>query len=475
VALKTRRSLRAVHFHPRGGQLLLTAEVNEPDGDGPPPAPATTRPAAVQPGAEWRAAFAALRAVASTRLAGGQPTYFAAAAAPQQLQQPLQPTASAAGVVEMMAAATAAAVAAAETGAHDDGPAAMELDGAAAPAFPPELLHALGVAVGAGVGPAAPPDAAAAAAATAEAYTNAMEAAAEMPCTVDLRVWGFRGDVATAPPQRRSVPPGTPPPPPPLCVPALLTISHAVLCSEMGAHFSPCGRYLAACVACTPMDAPPPPPRAPPAAAGGGDAAMEAPAEAGGASPPARRPLVYELRLYSLEAETFGTVLAARAVRAAHCLTSVQFSPTSEHLLLAYGRRHLELLRSFVARGGSVVPVHTVLEVYRTRDMALARQLSSADDEVNVACFHPEPGGGLAYGTKEGRVRLLRHDRAPPATLQPPPQAGRQGSSAEEEAQELPRWLDVAVAEDGLALWAAGGDRRSTVRAHAGDSDADDE
>ena len=449
---------------------MLTAEVNEPDGDGPPPAPATTRPAAVQPGAEWRAAFAALRAVASTRLAGGQPTYFAAAPPPQPLQQP---TASAAGVVEMMAAATAAAVAA--TAAHDDGPAAMELDGAAPPAFPPELLHALGVAVGAGVGPAAPPAAAAAAAATAEAYTNAMEAAAETPCTVDLRVWAFSGDAATAPPQRRSAPPGTPPPPPPLRVPALLTISHAVLCSEMGAHFSPCGRYLAACVACTPMDAPPPPPRPPPTAAEGTDAAMDAPAEANNASPPARRPLVYELRLYSLEAETFGTVLAARAVRAAHCLTSVQFSPTSEHLLLAYGRRHLELLRSFVARGGSVVPVHTVLEVYRTRDMALARQLSSADDEVNVACFHPEPGGGLAYGTKEGRVRLLRHDRAPPATLQPPPQAGRQGSSAEEDAQELPRWLDVAVAEDGLALWAAGGDRRSTVRAHAGDSDADDE
>lgn len=29
-----------------------------------------------------------------------------------------------------------------------------------------------------------------------------------------------------------------------------LTIQDAVLCSEMGVHFSPCGRYLAACVAC---------------------------------------------------------------------------------------------------------------------------------------------------------------------------------------------------------------------------------
>ena len=31
---------------------------------------------------------------------------------------------------------------------------------------------------------------------------------------------------------------------------ALLTIPDAVLCSEMGVHFSPCGRFLAACIVC---------------------------------------------------------------------------------------------------------------------------------------------------------------------------------------------------------------------------------
>lgn len=35
---------------------------------------------------------------------------------------------------------------------------------------------------------------------------------------------------------------------------AELTITDAVLCSEMGVHFSPCGRYLAACVACQASD-----------------------------------------------------------------------------------------------------------------------------------------------------------------------------------------------------------------------------
>lgn len=32
--------------------------------------------------------------------------------------------------------------------------------------------------------------------------------------------------------------------------------------------------------------------------------------------------------------------------------------------------------------------------------MELVRVLPSADDEVNVACFHPFAGGGLVYGTK---------------------------------------------------------------------------
>jgi hypothetical protein len=59
---------------------------------------------------------------------------------------------------------------------------------------------------------------------------------------------------------------------------ARLTIPHAVLCSEMGAHFSPCGKRLAACVACVPRDAPPPTPGQP------------------------IPHLVYELRIYSVEA-----------------------------------------------------------------------------------------------------------------------------------------------------------------------------
>lgn len=52
--------------------------------------------------------------------------------------------------------------------------------------------------------------------------------------------------------------------------------------------------------------------------------------------------------------------------------------------------------------------------MYRLPDLRLVRVLPSAEDEVNAACFHPLPGGGLAYGTKEGRLRVLRHDRLVP-------------------------------------------------------------
>ena len=59
-------------------------------------------------------------------------------------------------------------------------------------------------------------------------------------------------------------------------------------------------------------------------------------AEAEGTQPPPAT--AYEVRIHSLEPASFGQVLQAAPVRAAHCLTSIQFSPTSRHLLLAFGR-----------------------------------------------------------------------------------------------------------------------------------------
>jgi activator-of-BECN1-regulated-autophagy protein 1 len=46
-------------------------------------------------------------------------------------------------------------------------------------------------------------------------------------------------------------------------------------------------------------------------------------------------------------------------------------------------------------------------QVYRVSDMELVRVIPSAEDEVNVACFHPSVGGGLVYGTKVNRFWYL--------------------------------------------------------------------
>ncbi|KAL6558570.1 hypothetical protein OROMI_018920 [Orobanche minor] len=42
--------------------------------------------------------------------------------------------------------------------------------------------------------------------------------------------------------------------------------------------------------------------------------------------------------------------------------------------------------------------------------MELVRILPSAEDEVNVACFHLLVGGGLVYGTKEVKLRIFQCD-----------------------------------------------------------------
>ncbi|XP_051127785.1 uncharacterized protein LOC127249143 isoform X2 [Andrographis paniculata] len=132
-----------------------------------------------------------------------------------------------------------------------------------------------------------------------------------------------------------------------------LTISNAVLCSERGAHFSPCGRFLAVCVECfepfmSPLDLPTKHSRF------------------------TVEDITYELRIYSLEEATFGSVLNTHPIKAAGCLTSIQ--------------------------------------MYRVCDMELIKILATAEEMVNSACFHPSVGGGFAYGTNNGKVRILKCD-----------------------------------------------------------------
>ena len=78
--------------------------------------------------------------------------------------------------------------------------------------------------------------------------------------------------------------------------------------------------------------------------------------------------------------------------------------------MLPFYRRHISLLRSLVADGNSsIVPMHTILEVYRVSDLGLECVLPSADDEVNAACFHPIEVGRAARCRQYQSKRLDLH------------------------------------------------------------------
>lgn len=71
--------------------------------------------------------------------------------------------------------------------------------------------------------------------------------------------------------------------------------------SEMGAHFSPCGRFLAACVACVlPLSEPEIQTRGSALGSPGGASAAQSPTQ----HPVPAQQVIYELRVYSLEETT---------------------------------------------------------------------------------------------------------------------------------------------------------------------------
>ena len=381
--LRTKRSLRAVHFHPFGIPILLSAEVNDQDSTQDfPPAHCTMR---------WRDALNDYNRpdwnIVSPENRAPQSAPGGAGAHQQADNPNLTHLMGSPGQGPQGQATTSGAAASAHEASQEDQFASRGGAGGASPGNNGggnnrrrwqglSGIFRTNTNYGLPAGNQTQENEEATAAQTAAAAAAASAAMSQdMPCTVRLRIWPF--DIARPhKPLEREI----------------LEIRHAVLCSEMGAHFSPCGKFFATCIACHP----------PP------DMVIDntplGPVTA----------LFYELRIYSMEAQTFGEILHARPIRAAHCLTSIRFSPTSDHLLLAYGRRHMTLLQSIVADAetGSLLPVHTILEVYRVKDMQLVRIIPSAEDEVNVACFHPWAGGGIAYGTKEGKLRLLRHERS---------------------------------------------------------------
>lgn len=363
IVLKTKRSMRAVHFHPHGAPLLLTAEVQDPTPTPDLPVSLTDQgPYVLCSLDEHSAGPAKMSEEASVSTAGG---WMPPGSSSIHLPTSLIPTGW-----ELPFPANYF------TSMTNHLPAVPGRRNSTSLPFnpPPSGSASPPLAVGqSNLHPGAVPQVLAAF--SAAAWNIIGE---EQPPRVRLKFWSF--DTSK---------PG-----------ALLEsglraqIPDAVLCSEMGVDFSPCGRYMAGTVA----------------------AKSEIQVYSGGPEPmdiDESRPerVVFEVRVFSLEQPYLAQPVRAMRIRAAHCLTSVQFSPTGQHLLLAYGKKHISLLRSLVAERGSVLPLHTIMEVFSVKDLSLVGVLPSGDDEINAAAFHPLSGGGLAYGTKEGRLRMLRHDR----------------------------------------------------------------
>jgi WD40 repeat protein len=84
-------------------------------------------------------------------------------------------------------------------------------------------------------------------------------------------------------------------------------------------------------------------------------------------------------------------------------VTCVKLSPSAEYCLLGYGVRE-----SIPSVDGLDEDRHPVTSLYNVKKgMKHISTLTSVDDDVNIARFHPESGHGFVYGTKQGRVRVL--------------------------------------------------------------------
>ena len=85
----------------------------------------------------------------------------------------------------------------------------------------------------------------------------------------------------------------------------------------------------------------------------------------------------------------------------------MKFSPTNDFLLLGYGVR-VESSNQGADGGSGEEDPHSVTALYAVRDgLDHVSTLESQVHDVNIAKFHPSSGYGVAYGTKQGKVRVL--------------------------------------------------------------------
>jgi len=112
------------------------------------------------------------------------------------------------------------------------------------------------------------------------------------------------------------------------------------------------------------------------------------------------RELAPHLIVVSLNPGSIGEVSHSLKIPAklAKTITCCKFSALSEYILLGYGVRQTDI----------ATPTHPVVSFYKPVGDSLdhINTVVSEEDDVNIAAFHPT-GLGVAYGTKEGRVRVI--------------------------------------------------------------------
>jgi len=87
-------------------------------------------------------------------------------------------------------------------------------------------------------------------------------------------------------------------------------------------------------------------------------------------------------------------------------VTSLKVSPTGHHLLLGCGVR--DQLRQQSPDQPGQANRYPVTFVYDVPFFSLVGERYEEEDDVNIAKFHPSPGEGYIYGTKQGRIRIMK-------------------------------------------------------------------
>ena len=116
---------------------------------------------------------------------------------------------------------------------------------------------------------------------------------------------------------------------------------------------------------------------------------------------------LFQLATIGLEDHNYGNILAHQTVlwQTAKGTTSVKFSPSSKYILVGYGVR-----TGGTGRSGQFDVVVSMYRAFVNQIVQVQRVQSTCDD-LNVALFHPQIGGGFVFGTKRGNIRRIGIDR----------------------------------------------------------------